>query len=265
MLVVVASLSEVYCQVNLTSSAVNGVPSDHMTPCLSLYVTLLPSLATPPFSTLGISAARIGMSVPSCAMSISGSSTRLDAAESLVPCEKWTLRMVGACQYRMRSRSALPRPWPGIAPVPVPPPPVVGLDGVLLGEVAAPPLVGEAVVPPLVAAGAAVVAVVAPVAPLPLVEVAVSLPPQAASKPAITGALSPSAAPRFKTVRRSSLPPRMSARSRSNAGVREVPCSFNRKSPSPPCVRSCPQAPKQSSTPHPVRTSPKIRRRPTTS
>ena len=36
MVVVAASWSVAYCQVNLTSSAVNGSPSDQVTPCLSL-------------------------------------------------------------------------------------------------------------------------------------------------------------------------------------------------------------------------------------
>ena len=52
-------------QLNTTSSAVNGLPSCQVTPFLSFQVTDLPSLATPPFCTVGISAASTGNRLPS--------------------------------------------------------------------------------------------------------------------------------------------------------------------------------------------------------
>src|SRR5437763_12690025 len=51
--------SATYCQVKTTSSAVNGVPSDHLTPGLSFQVIDFWSLAMPPLSRVGISAARL--------------------------------------------------------------------------------------------------------------------------------------------------------------------------------------------------------------
>src|SRR5713101_10042853 len=57
--------SVAYSQLKTTSSAVKGLPSCHWTPFLSFQVTDLPSLATPPFCTLGISAARTGDRLPS--------------------------------------------------------------------------------------------------------------------------------------------------------------------------------------------------------
>jgi hypothetical protein len=55
------------------SSAVKGVPSCQTTPCLRRQMTQVPSRARPPFSTLGISCARIGMKSPSGSMEINGS------------------------------------------------------------------------------------------------------------------------------------------------------------------------------------------------
>ena len=52
-------------QLKTKSSALNGVPSCHVTPRLSFHTTDRPSAATPPFSRLGISAARIGSRTPS--------------------------------------------------------------------------------------------------------------------------------------------------------------------------------------------------------
>src|SRR6266542_4370848 len=52
------SLLERYCQVNTTSSAVNALPSDHLASLRSFQVTEVKSFATPPFSTVGLSAAR---------------------------------------------------------------------------------------------------------------------------------------------------------------------------------------------------------------
>src|SRR3989442_3833763 len=66
-LIVVAAVAEsaAYSQLKTMSSAVNGLPSCHTTPFLSLHVTDLPSLATAPFWLDGISAARIGTRLPS--------------------------------------------------------------------------------------------------------------------------------------------------------------------------------------------------------
>src|SRR2546425_216720 len=48
-------MSDAYCHVKITSSAVNGRPSCHCTPGLSRHVTDGPSLATPPLSSVGAS------------------------------------------------------------------------------------------------------------------------------------------------------------------------------------------------------------------
>ena len=53
-----------YVAENTTSAAVNGVPSDHVTPCLSVQVMDLRSAATPPFSTVGMAAASAGTMAP---------------------------------------------------------------------------------------------------------------------------------------------------------------------------------------------------------
>src|SRR5437762_740726 len=60
-------------QVRTTSSAVKGWPSCHTTPCLSFHVTDVPSLASPPLSRLGMSAARIGTKLASGSNAASGS------------------------------------------------------------------------------------------------------------------------------------------------------------------------------------------------
>ena len=73
MVVAAVAGSEAYCQLNSTSSAVNGWPSCHFTPCLSFQVTDLPSLARPLFSRSGISAARTGSRYPSGSQLASGS------------------------------------------------------------------------------------------------------------------------------------------------------------------------------------------------
>src|SRR5947208_13870183 len=52
-----------YSQLKTTSSAVNGVPSCHLTPGLSFQVTDLPSEARPPFWFEGISAGRVSFMV----------------------------------------------------------------------------------------------------------------------------------------------------------------------------------------------------------
>ena len=60
-------------QVKTQSSAVNGLPSCHVTLRLSFQVTDLPSAATPPFSRVGISAARMGTRLPSLSQTARGS------------------------------------------------------------------------------------------------------------------------------------------------------------------------------------------------
>ena len=139
--------SAMYCQVKTTSSAVSGVPSDHLMSGLSFQVMLFWSLETPPFSSVGISAARTGTGLPSGSSAASGSSTRRLASWSLVPWARWLLRMVGACQYRIFN---VP-PWPR--------PPAAGLPAALeavVGAGAAGAVVGLAA-----AVGAAAGAVVA--------------------------------------------------------------------------------------------------------
>ncbi|MOA32877.1 hypothetical protein D3C78_1541290 [compost metagenome] len=53
-----------YFQVKMTSSAVSGVPSDHLMSLFSFHVMLSRSFATPPLSTVGISLTSIGTSSP---------------------------------------------------------------------------------------------------------------------------------------------------------------------------------------------------------
>ena len=65
--------SVAYSQLKTTSSAVNGLPSCHWTFFLSFQVTDVPSLAIPPFWTVGISAARFAMRFPSGSKEARGS------------------------------------------------------------------------------------------------------------------------------------------------------------------------------------------------
>src|SRR5262249_23773118 len=65
--------SVAYSQLNTTSSAVNGFPSCHWTFRLSFQVIDVPSLAMPPFWTVGISAAKFGKRLPSGAKDARGS------------------------------------------------------------------------------------------------------------------------------------------------------------------------------------------------
>ena len=60
-------------QVKMQSSAVNGWPSCQLTPFLSFQTTVLPSADRPPFSRVGISAARIGTRLASLSHTASGS------------------------------------------------------------------------------------------------------------------------------------------------------------------------------------------------
>ena len=65
--------SMTYSQLKTRSSAVTGFPSCQVTFRLSFQVTERPSFATPPFSRLGISAARKGTRLPSGSKEASGS------------------------------------------------------------------------------------------------------------------------------------------------------------------------------------------------
>src|SRR5262245_2490113 len=87
-----------YCQVNTTSSAVKSLPSDHLMPGLSFQVTVLRSLETSPFSTVGTSAARFSESLPFSSHEASGSTIRRAASASLVPVARCGLSVVTACQ-----------------------------------------------------------------------------------------------------------------------------------------------------------------------
>jgi hypothetical protein len=60
-------------QLKTTSSAVNGLPSCHVTSRLSFHTTVLPSAATPPLARVGISAASTGTIFPSASKTTSGS------------------------------------------------------------------------------------------------------------------------------------------------------------------------------------------------
>ena len=84
-------------------------------PGLSLYVAVLPSALSPPLSLLGTSAARTGVNLPSPLTVMSGSQQKRPAMESLVPCDRCGLRMVGPCHIRMRSAPPLPRAPAGAA------------------------------------------------------------------------------------------------------------------------------------------------------
>src|SRR5215468_3507790 len=79
-------------------------------PCLSLYVTVLPSALIPPFSLLGTSVARTDERVPSAAAVINGSQQKRPAMLSLVPCERCVLRIVGPCHIRIFSGPPVARP-----------------------------------------------------------------------------------------------------------------------------------------------------------
>ena len=65
--------SVAYSQLKTTSSAVKGFPSCHWTFFFSFHVTDVPSLEMPPFATVGISAARFGVRLPSGSNDASGS------------------------------------------------------------------------------------------------------------------------------------------------------------------------------------------------
>ena len=72
-MVAAVAVSAAYSQVKITSSAVNGLPSCQVTPCLIFQVTFIPSLERPPFWRLGTSWARMGTRLPSGSKEQSGS------------------------------------------------------------------------------------------------------------------------------------------------------------------------------------------------
>ena len=91
-----------------TSSAVNGVPSDHMT---SLRVQVISVRSSEmPLPAVGMNSARAGSSTPSGPNRASGSSVRLAASASLVPPESKTFACDGACHCR----SSNSPPWPAV-------------------------------------------------------------------------------------------------------------------------------------------------------
>jgi len=91
----------------MTSLAVKGVPSDHLISFFSFHVTDLPSRATPPFSIVGISAAKKGTNSPFSLKLAKGSRVMRLASESLNPVERWGFKIVGACQYKSYKVSVL--------------------------------------------------------------------------------------------------------------------------------------------------------------
>src|SRR3981081_2547413 len=75
--------SAICWNVKTTSSAVTGVPSDHLRPGFSFQVTFVKSADTPPFATVGISAARpFATGLAAGPHDASGSMTRGGAAPS---------------------------------------------------------------------------------------------------------------------------------------------------------------------------------------
>src|SRR5258708_7089285 len=85
-------------------------PSDHFSPGRSLQVTVVKSDDTPPFATVGISAASpFAIGWASGPHDASGSITNRDASLSFVPVAWCGLRIVGACQYRILSSPPAPR------------------------------------------------------------------------------------------------------------------------------------------------------------
>ena len=62
-----------YCQLKTMSSAVNGLPSCHVTPRLRRHVTERPSRASRPLATVGMSSASTGTRLPSPSYEASGS------------------------------------------------------------------------------------------------------------------------------------------------------------------------------------------------
>ena len=73
MVTVAVAGSRAYSQLNTTSSAVNGLPSCHLTPGFSFQVTDMPSAERPPFCSEGISAASTSFMLPSASQQASGS------------------------------------------------------------------------------------------------------------------------------------------------------------------------------------------------
>ena len=87
-----------YCHVKTTSCAVRLLPSDQARSSRSVHVMEVRSSATPPLSSVGMSAARAGTSTPSGSYFASGSSVMAPASRSLNPPERYGLSVEGACQ-----------------------------------------------------------------------------------------------------------------------------------------------------------------------
>src|SRR5215468_1604677 len=101
--------SMTYCQLKTTSSAVNGLPSCHVTPRLRRHVTDRPSRASRPLATVGMSSASTGMRLPSASYEASGSKKMREASQSFVPTASRGLSRVDACQLRILSAPPPPR------------------------------------------------------------------------------------------------------------------------------------------------------------
>ena len=78
--------------------AVSDVPSDQTTSSRIFQVILVRSAEMPPFSRGGTRVARTAAISPFGLYSASGSMTSDAASTSLVPLERYGLRIVGACQ-----------------------------------------------------------------------------------------------------------------------------------------------------------------------
>ena len=78
----VASLVQ-YCQVKTASSADTTLPSDQLSPSFSFQVIEVRSCETPPFSMVGISAAKAGTRLPFGVYLARGSSVSAPASLSL--------------------------------------------------------------------------------------------------------------------------------------------------------------------------------------
>ena len=74
-----------YFQVKTASSAVIGLPSDHIRPSFSVQVIDVRSSEMPPFSTVGMLSASQGVIWPSLSKRASGSMTSDALSTSLVP------------------------------------------------------------------------------------------------------------------------------------------------------------------------------------
>ena len=92
--------SMIHFHVKTTSSAVNGFPSDQTTPSFSFHVTLVPSAASSPFWTEGISFASTGTSGVICTVGQRGERLLDEAGGILI--------LRARCDLRVEDRRRLP-------------------------------------------------------------------------------------------------------------------------------------------------------------